>query len=495
MPLVWPALGFAVGLFLGASWNLSPLPVMLLLAALPGGYVLSRPSGLRLGMPALLVAGLLLGVLRGGPELLLAPGLSEYHGSSVELRGVVRGLPELVGSRVRLRMDVAEARTPRPRSHDSGWRDAGGRVVAWVDGAIEPVDGRVHPFMLDGDGISISGSIVEPQPIGAFDYREHLLARGIGSVVSQAVVLEVAPADGFGPMRALHAARGRLARAIERHVPEPQAALTTALVLGLRGGLSRETSEQFRDSGLAHLLAVSGMHVGVMLGTSLVAAAWLFGRRRGLYLIAPLLILWAYVLLAGAPASAVRAGVVGTAYLLALWTGRASVPVNALGIATLAMLALDPRAAWDRSFQLSFAALAGVLLIGLPAWAWVSQHWTCPALARRLDPLTNRTLHGTAAAALVSGGAVLGSLPLVAFNFGQVPVWGIPATLLALPLLPLLLVSGFATALVGIVIPPLATLVGLVPAAAAGFVMAEASFVSGLPMSTAGAGWVTVTWV
>ena len=67
----------------------------------------------------------------------------------------------------------------------------------------------------------------------------------------------------------------------------------------------------------------------------------------------------------------------GTAYLLALWTGRASVSVNALGLATLTMLALEPCAVWERSFQLSFAGLAGVLLLGLPAWAWL-----CAKLAR-----------------------------------------------------------------------------------------------------------------
>jgi competence protein ComEC len=189
----------------------------------------------------------------------------------------------------------------------------------------------------------------------------------------------------------------------------------------------------------------------VVLATVLGLAARLIGRHRIAYLIPPLAILWLYILLVGAPPSAVRAGLMGTAYLLALATGRASVPVNALGLTALVVLALDPATAWDRSFQLSAAAMAGVLFIGLPLARSAYAHGVTGSIP------TRATLQFVLAPAAISLGAVAGSLPLVTFNFGQVPVWSIPATLIAMPLVPPLLISGLLTGAAGLVFSPLAS--------------------------------------
>jgi competence protein ComEC len=286
------------------------------------------------------------------------------------------------------------------------------------------------PDLSHDDTVVVTGRLDRPTSSGPFDYAEHLLARGIGSILSPASVIAITPSTGASAMARVHQTRARLADAIERHVPEPQAAVASALSLGVRGGITPETNAAFRDSGLTHLLAVSGLHVGVLLATVLGLAARLIGRHRVVYLLPPLAVLWLYILLTGAPPSAVRAVLMGTAYLLALATGRASVPINALGLTALLVLAIDPGTAWDRSFQLSAAAMAGVLFIGLP-------------LAKRayaVDPQRPVWLRAVGqfllAPAAISLGAVIGSTPLVAFNFGQIPLLSIPATLLAMPLVP-----------------------------------------------------------
>ena len=490
VPLAWLALGVVLGLFAGSVWEAPASALLLLLAAIGGAWALARPAGLRVGVPLLVAAGVLLGVLRGGPDLLAPEGLlPRFHGEAVELRGKLTGVAELVGTQVRFRLDAEAV------SRDGTWHPSAGAVQVWAGADIDPVDGRGHPFLVHGDVVTLRGVLDAPQSIGAFDYREHLAARGIGSELSRASVLGVEPGDGGAVPRAVHAVRGRLSESIERHVAEPQAALTRALLLGMRGAIPPSVARDFRDGGMAHLLAVSGMHVGVLLGLSLLASASLLGRRRGLYLVAPFVLLWVYIALAGAPPSAVRAGAMGSAYLLALAAGRLTAPLNALGLAALVLLAWDPATLWDRSFQLSFTSMLGVIVIGLPLWRRAQGRLPSvrpgePGM-RALGVRLGRTV---AASLLVSAGAVTGSLPLVALNFHQVPLLGIPATLIALPVLPVLLVAGVLTALLGLVAAPLADAAGLVVGAAGGLVLLDAAVASRIPGGVVQVDFVTAAW-
>ena len=303
--------------------------------------------------------------------------------------------------------------------------------------------------------------IEAPQSFSGFDYPQHLASQGIGSLMRNAQVVEVEDRGGGEAwLRQLHRVRGGAARSLAETLPEPQASLTQALLLGLRGGVPAEVSDAFRRSGTAHLLAISGLHVGVVLALGLGAAHWLLGRRRRAYLLLPLALIWGYALLAGAPPSAVRASLMGTIYLLALATGRSASPLNALAVAALLMLAWQPRWLWHLSFQLSFAAMAGVVLLGLPAWSKLRE-----VLARRAGAglWGLRLWSGVGGGLLVSAGAVLGTLPLVAFNFHQVLLLGIPTTLVTLPVLPGILLGGLATAVLAALWAPLGWAVGWVP--------------------------------
>ena len=195
-------------------------------------------------------------------------------------------------------------------------------------------------------------------------------------------------------------------------------------------------------------------------GLSLLVSRALLGRRYGLYLIAPLALLWGYILLAGAPPSAVRAGIMGSAFLLALAVGRMPAAVNALGLSAFLVLLVEPLSLWDRSFQLSFTAMSGVLLLGLPGSAWALERIS--ALRERLPETAGRALGAATASLTVSLGAFAGSLPVVAFNFGEVPLLGAPATLVAMLVMPAFLIASALTAAVGLVVAPLGEALGLV---------------------------------
>ena len=126
MPLVWLSLGFVLGVYASRLWEAPLGAVVLLLAALAGGALLWRSWGLRYALPWLLVAGLLLGLGRGGPHLLDPPGgLEKYHGSETEVRGLAVSYPEMFGQRVRVQVKVEEVRAP-----DGEWVSEQGAVLA-----------------------------------------------------------------------------------------------------------------------------------------------------------------------------------------------------------------------------------------------------------------------------------------------------------------------------------------------------------------------------
>ena len=209
-------------------------------------------------------------------------------------------------------------------------------------------------------------------------------------------------------------------------------------------------------------LAISGLHVGVMLFLSIGAAAVLMGRRRQIYLLLPLIFIWSYALISGSPVSVIRAASMGSVFLAALALGRPSSALPALALAAAVMVGLTPRVLEQVSFQLSFAAVAGISL-ALPYQAKVTELITNSADSRRSgwQPWLRAMTTWAATASIISVAATLATWPLVAFYFDRIPFAGIFVTLLALPALPFILAGTLATGLAGLIHPVLGQLFGL----------------------------------
>ena len=247
-------------------------------------------------------------------------------------------------------------------------------------------------------------------------------------VASSPVLLRV-----DGPPSGLHAARDRLARSViaaaGTDVRRLRAAeLACALVVGRRDLLPEGRLEGWRRSGLAHMLAVSGLHVGLVGGTVWLAALAVGARLRTAR-VAVLLALPAYALLAGAPPSALRAALMGMVYLAARLAGRALQPMAAILLAATVLVLAHPQLVVDAGFQLTVLITAALV-------RWV------PALAARMPG--PRWL---AAALAVPVVAQLAALPLVVLHFRRMVPGAIVANLLAPAMLaPLLAAAGLAVA-------------------------------------------------
>lgn len=223
-----------------------------------------------------------------------------------------------------------------------------------------------------------------------------------------------------------------------------------ALTLGDKRLLSEETRAAYSDAGAAHVLALSGLHVGVIYA---MLAFMMRGvvRRRSMRWLRELLIivvLWAFALMVGMSASVVRAVFMCTLYILARWISHDSSSINVLSLAAFVMLLAHPLYLFDISFQLSFMAMAAIL--------WLDPYVETFLHNKRLPWLLAYPI-GIIGMSLV---AQLGTFPLALYHFGTFPTYFLLTNLVVIPYLNIVLlltVAWWALVLMGL---PLSTQLG-----------------------------------
>jgi competence protein ComEC len=213
----------------------------------------------------------------------------------------------------------------------------------------------------------------------------------------------------------------RASAALGRGVPAREAQLARGFVLGEDDGIDAATVEDFRRSGLSHLLAVSGQNVALLalLAMPVLSALGIPLRARLVWVLGLVAV---YVPLAGAGPSIQRAGLMGALSVLATLAGRRASRFYALAVAAVVLLALEPDIAADVGWQLSFAAVLGILLLATPLRE---------AIATLIGGRGWRRILAEGAALTIS--ATLATAPLIAFHFGELSTTTLLANLLALP--------------------------------------------------------------
>ncbi len=451
MKLVPLVAAWLIGTFIALEASVDTTALLLFLVAsiiLGAIFLLAR---FPITVPVLLLV-LVLGALR--TEGLSSPSAPLPEASkTVAVQGVVVSDPEASGGSVEfhLKMDQIEA--------NGALVEADGKLLVYARPPLELAADRYAPFFNYGDYLELTGSIEQPDSTGGFDYGRYLANQGIVGIMGQPEVRYLGEGGGSPFLGAVYSARERLSDSLEHILPDPQSALAKALLLGKRGDLPTDVTDAFRNTGTSHLLAISGLHVGVLLLITMGGAVWLLGKRRQLYLVLPLCVIWGYALISGLSASVERAAIMGTIYLAAHAIGRPRSAFPALALAAGVMVGLQPAALQDISFQLSFAAMAGIALLFSSEGRWWSRY-VHNSYEGGASGDVKRFL--TLAIATSIAATVL-TLPLVAFNFQQVPTVGVAATVLALPAMPFLLVSAAVTAAVGVALPELGQGMGWFP--------------------------------
>jgi len=283
-----------------------------------------------------------------------------------------------------------------------------------------------------GSEIALSGTLRAPEHAreGEFDLAAHLRRRGMAGELSADQVTGTGERRG-GLAGALDSARVRAETALAAGLGGGAGALARGMVLGQDEAIDPAVIDDFRASGLAHVLAVSGQNVMLLAALALPLLAVLGVSRRA-RLGVTIVLIGLYVPLAGAGPSLQRAGVAGVASLVALAASRPASRWYALLLAACATLALNPRACGDPGWQLSFAAVAGILLIA-------------PWLRAQLPALPRPLAEGVA----VTVAATLATAPLLAHHFDSVSLASLPANVIALPLVAPIMWLGMVRAALG----------------------------------------------
>jgi competence protein ComEC len=316
---------------------------------------------------------------------------------------------------------------------------ANGALLAGCAGGMRARLPRGSPAALAGTELEMRGTWrTLPRPVLGSAWPRDGSFAGYVAVDSMAVV--AVPSLRAHP---LLATRGRterqLHRLMGRHGP-----LADALLLGRRETLDRALSDRFAQTGLVHLLAISGTHVALIGAVFMLMGRMLrLGRTRVAWL--TIVLVAVYLAVIGAPPSALRSGIMLALTLLATVLQRPSATLPIAATAALVILALQPLAALDAGFQLSFAGVLGIILLRGAMLRRVPAAWKKHAAARWLVE-----------SLVVSIAAFVCTAPVVAHHFGQVAWVSILANLPAIPLTSLALVGIGAAAATEPVFPPLA---------------------------------------
>ncbi|HWI06142.1 MAG TPA: ComEC/Rec2 family competence protein [Solirubrobacteraceae bacterium] len=414
-------------------------PRHLLLVALVGGLLTgpSTPAALAAAVALVLVAvreaALVLGALAA---LLGGAALADARLAALDRSALARG--ELAD-----RVTLLE----HPRTRAFGTRVAAVRLRGERVLLKAPARVRWPARSAPGAVLQVAGRLA---PLDAREAHER--RRGAHAVLLAGAVQATRDRRG-GLSGALDAVRARSERSLAGGLPPPQGGLARGMVLGQDAALADDVREDFRATGLAHLVAASGANV--MLLAALVLAA---GAAAGLGLSGRLwlaiALVAAYVPLAGGGPSIQRAAVMGIAGLVAALAGRPASRWYALLLAAAVTLAWNPRSAADAGWQLSFAAVVAMLAL-------------VPGLRARLAAAgAPRAL---AEALAVTAAATLGTAPLIALHFERLSVVSLPANLLAAPAVAPVMWLGTIAAALGQVAPALAAPVAALAALPLGY--------------------------
>jgi competence protein ComEC len=306
--------------------------------------------------------------------------------------------------------------------------------------------------IVPGERIAFSCTLEVPKNFdAAFDYRMFLAKDDIGYVCRTATRAEALPEDTRARFtRSFFIPKRAFETALERSLPQPEAGLAEGLLLGGDNRLSETLKQAFVKAGLSHIVAISGYNIALIAqGFVILGIGIGLWRRQALWFAAFGIIL--FIVLVGAPASAVRAGIMGLCAFAALFAGRLSRSANMLLLAAALMLFFQPLLLrYDIGFQLSFLATLGIIA-ALPLMErWLPKEFFGKSFAE---------------IALLTFSVELFVVPLLVYQFQIFSPFALVANALLLPLVPYAMFAAFAGGIAFFVLPGL----HMLPAAIAYF--------------------------
>ena len=329
---------------------------------------------------------------------------------------------------------------------------------------VEEVDTGKHQFKVNGlllarisqnqtyqygDIVRLRGRLQTPPENEDFSYRDYLAREGILSYMPNAEAT-LLPGSEANPLIALlYRLKDKSLENVYRLFLDPEASLLAGILLGVDSGLSAPLQQAFKDTGTAHIIAISGFNIAIIAGIFIKLFGRIFGRRLGA--VVAVLGIGFYTLLVGANASVVRAAIMGTLSLFAVQVGRRQQGLNTLAFVAALMAVFNPLVLWDVGFQLSFFATLGLVLYGGPfqqAAEKVIAHFLPGTNVEKISELAAEFV-------LLTFAAQLTTLPIMAYQFQQISLVSFAANPFILPAQPAVMILGGQAVFASLLLFPL----------------------------------------
>lgn len=370
----------------------------------------------------------------------------DHVGSKISLTGVVVAEPEQTAKSARLVVKVS-----------------GERILVSTDRYAD---------IGYGDEVTFTGKLQKPESFETefgrtFNYPGYLAVRDIFYTVSFAQVEVLGTNQGNVVLEKLFAVKSKFLASMQTYIPEPEVGLGAGLLLGVKSGLGEELEDDFRTTGIIHIVVLSGANIMLVV----IFVMYMLGlvlpvRSRAVVGVVAIAL---FALLVGLSATVVRASIMAALILLALLLGRKYDIVRALVFAGGVMIMINPLLlVYDVGFQLSFLATLGLIVVapqfetilsGVSPWFRLKEFFIATLATQ------------------------IAILPLLLFQIGQFSVVSLVVNMLVLPTVPLAMLASFVTGLLGFILPALATLTGVVAYGFLAYIILIATWFANLPFA------------
>ncbi len=320
-------------------------------------------------------------------------------------------------------------------------KDSEAKILVYVDRTME---------VRYGDMVYVKGILEEPENFitnsgKEFNYKRYLANQDIYYIIKKADLKIITTDNGNKIKSLLFKIKNNFLEKIQNVIPSPESDLGSGLVLGVRGGFDDEIKNEFIETGTIHIVALSGYNISIVADGVMKVFGLIFSQVISIILGFFIIIL--FIIMTGASATAIRAGIMATIMLLGKLTGRRYVAGRALVVAAFVMIAYEPRIIADMSFQLSFIATAGVLFVTHKVIHWFK------FLPMRFG---FREMVATTVAATIS------VLPILLYLTGVFSLVSIPANILILLFIPITMLLVFITGISGFIYAAVSIIFGYI---------------------------------
>lgn len=440
-PIIWVTIAYIVGI-LGATyiaWKTEYFYIsLIILIVVAIFWTLARLKWKGLFFAFLLSAFALMGLANTYMISIPDEDLDEFMGQALIIKGQVLEFTKKEDSKTSFILELNSI------DHNKEKHLVHNKIKTTI--YLNPENDDYPPINI-GDWIEIGGQIKRPQgmrnPKG-FDYRAYLARRDIHYIMGAPSKDIISIKAGiFSPPKSwIVGMRSSMAGVYDKYIGGDESRLMKAMIIGERWCLPSDLKDQFANTGVAHILAISGLHIGfiVLLLHWLTKSLTLSPRAT---FFTQGLVLAFYCLIVGGHASIVRATIMSLIILGGSAVGRKADPLNSLSLAALVILLFNPLQLFEVGFQLSFGAVLGIILFNNP-------------IGKKLSRIPKNI--GRPLALMIA--AQLGTWPLLAYYFNIFSPIGFIANLILIPIAGLIVILGLILLLLAPIIPILAKIVG-----------------------------------